>query len=243
MDSESRSGPPEPDPGDELRTAISQLGRAELRLVLAESAAPVRRTAGAGMLLALGAVAALIGLGALGWAAGALLATQMPAWGAALIVAGILSVVAAASFGMLVRRHRDDPLIRLLGPESSAAAQDMRAEAVIERERAEQRVQAAGLAMGEALVGAAAERGVQAAVAVVGKGAAEVVELTEDVVGELADDVVEGVEDVVGDGDAGDDPDGGTTPRLAVRVVTAPLRLVVSALEEGLDRTRRSREE
>ncbi len=251
MESEARPAPSESDPGDEFRSAGSDLPRAEARLILAENAVPLRRTVASAVLLAVGAVAVVLALGAISWAVGALLAETMAGWGAALIVAGAWLLVAAVGIAVPVRSHRGDPVVGLLGPASSAQARDLRSQAAAERDRAERRVQEAGLAVGEALVGAAAERGVQAAVAVVGKGAAEVVELTEGVVEELADDVVDGVEDVLGD-DADGDPDGddadgegedGQTPRLAVRVVTAPLRLVVSVLEEGLDRTRRSREE
>ncbi len=243
MTREATSPSPETDPAEELRSAVSELARAEMRLILAENATAVRRSAAATVLLAVGVAALALALAGLAWTAGALLSTWMAPWGAALIVTAVLLVIAVVALGVLVRGHRDDPLVRLLGPESSEAAQALRTEAVAEREEAERRVADAGFAAGEALLGAAAERGVQAAVAVVGRGAGEIVEEVE----ELADDLIDGVEDVLGiddpdevgeDGEDGADAD---TPGRAVRVVTAPLRLVVAVLEGGLERTRRPR--
>ncbi len=244
LDSESTSRSPEPDPGDELRTAVSDLVRAEARLILAENVVPLRRSARATVLLMIGAVTLLLALATIGWAVGALLTTWMPAWGAALVVAGVWLLVAAVVFGVLVGRHRGDPVVRLLGPASSQAARDLRDQAVVERERAERRVQDAGLAMAESLAGAAAERGVQAAVAVVGRGAGQVAEE----IAELAEDVTDGVEDLLGVGDEDDEDEAESDgsddgPGRTARVVTAPLRLVIAVLEGGLDRSRRARGE
>lgn len=262
MSNESTPPPSATEAGEDLRAALAELIGAESRLVLAERAGLLRRSVGAIALVAVGGVLLLVGVGAVAWAVGALLATVMAPWGAALIVGALLLGLGGVALAVVTRRHRDDAIVRLLGPEASAAARELRAQAVTDRERAEVRVQNAGIAVGEALLASAAERGVQAAVAVISDGAGEVIEAAGDEVEELVDDVTEGIQDFLGiddddaeDGEEDTGADGAgerrdtrsvedddASPGLPTRVITAPIRLVVAVLQGGLQRSRRLRD-
>ena len=89
---------------------LQRLVRSEMQLAKAELREDARRALMAGIWLALGVVAGLGACMLLVWAAVFGLATQMPLWGATLIVAGV-AAVAAAVLLMMGRRR-----IQLLQP-------------------------------------------------------------------------------------------------------------------------------
>src|SRR5262245_55428677 len=85
---------------------VQSIVRAEMRLVKAELRQDVAQLRRGAMLAAAGAVAGILGLAFLCLAAAYALASAMPMWAAALIVAIIISTVAAMCFLTARRRMR-----------------------------------------------------------------------------------------------------------------------------------------
>ena len=139
----------------QLGNELAHLLRCDAELAMAERMPEIRRTATEAAVLAAGVSALLFALAGGSWAAGLGLASVVPAWSSALIVAGVWLVVAA----VLLLHERTRRLVSCLSDESQAQALTSRR---AERNEAERTLRDTAEALAEALLHDAEARAVHA---------------------------------------------------------------------------------
>jgi signal transduction histidine kinase len=163
--------------GDEL----AHLLRCDAELAMAERMPEIRRTATEVAVLSAGVVALLFALAGGTWAAGLGLASVVPAWTSALILAGAWLLVAV----VLLVVHRDPRrLVARLSDESQAA---MLASRRAERDEAERNLRDTAERLAEALLHDAEARGADAAAAAARRGKDEAEREAAQLIAQIAD--------------------------------------------------------
>jgi len=162
--------------GDEL----AQLLRCDAELAMAERMPEVRRTATEVGVLAAGLIATLFTLAAASWAAGFGLATAIPAWSSALVVAGAWLLVAF----LLLRHEYSRRLVSRLSVERQAA---LISSASAERDQAEQTLRRTAEQLAEALLREAEVRAMGAAASAARRGVDEAEREAGQLLNQLAD--------------------------------------------------------